>query len=80
MGYVMVKSLILTIFVAAGFFVLAGCKSSTSGFALPKERTGFFSKIRTEERSRKWGERRAQWQRNEDKKAELMLERMKGRP
>jgi len=76
----LMKSLLLVIFVAAGILVCTGCKSSDQGFTLPKERTGFFSKARAEERSRKWGEKRRQWQINEDRKAKQMFERMKGGP
>jgi len=78
MGCSVNKFLILPVLFVAGLFILGGCKSSNQGFGLPKERTGFFSRARAEERSRKWGEKRAQWQRHEDEKAKLMFDRVKG--
>ena len=78
MGCSVKKFLILPFLFVAGLFILGGCKSSKTGFGLPEERMGFFSQARSEERSRKWGEKRAQWQRREDKEAKLMFERMRG--
>jgi hypothetical protein len=80
MSYGVLKSLILAVLASTVIFVFGGCKSSDNGFALPKERTGFFSKARAEERSRKWGEKRLQWQRNEDRKAKEMFDRVRGGP
>ncbi len=78
MGCSVNKFLILPVLFVTGLFILGGCKSSNPGFGLPKERTGFFSKARAEERSIKWGEKRARWQRREDEKFKLMFDRMKG--
>ena len=65
-------------FLVALGFILAGCKSSTPQFGIPEERTGFFSKVRAEERSKKWAQKRAQWQRRENEKAKLMFDRVRG--
>ena len=80
MSYGVLKSLMLTVFASTVIFVFGGCKSSDQGFSLPKERTGFFSKVRAEERSRWWGEKRRQWQRNEDRKAKEIFDRVRGGP
>lgn len=77
MSYSVSKLHIFPVLVALGF-ILTGCKSSTPQFGIPEERTGFFSKVRAEERSKKWGQKRAQWQSHENKKAKLMFDRMKG--
>ena len=48
-------------------------------FGIPEEeRTGFFSRARADERSKKWGQKRAQWRRHENEKAKLMFDRVKG--
>lgn len=77
MGCSVSKLHIFPVLVALGF-ILAGCKSSTPEFGIPEERTGFFSRARAEERSKKWGQKRAQWRHHENEKAKLMFDRVKG--
>jgi hypothetical protein len=79
MGCSVSKLYIFPILVALGF-ILTGCKSSTPQFGIPEEKTGFFSRDRVEERSKKWGQKRLEWQRHESEKAKLMFDRAKGKP